>query len=140
MLSVVGKLFIILQLVIAALAFLVVFNASNIGTEERSREHATMFAFGIHVSRVAAMAVAESFVLAVIGVGLGIGLGAAVLSLILATIFPAAVPDLAVLQHITTSSYLITIGIALAAALTAPWLNVRRLRNMNIPSTLRYVE
>jgi len=140
MLSVVGNLFIILQLVIAALAFLVVFNASNIGTEERAREHATMFAFGIHVSRVAAMAVAESFVLAVIGVGLGIGLGAAVLSLILATIFPAAVPDLAVLQHITTSSYLITIGIALAAALTAPWLNVRRLRNMNIPSTLRYVE
>jgi hypothetical protein len=37
-------------------------------------------------------------------------------------------------------SYLVTIGIAVAAALAAPWLNVRRLRTMDIPATLRYVE
>jgi hypothetical protein len=37
-------------------------------------------------------------------------------------------------------SYLVTIGIAVAAALAAPWFNVRRLRTMDIPATLRYVE
>jgi hypothetical protein len=45
-----------------------------------------------------------------------------------------------VLQSIAPSSYLLTVGIALAAVVVAPWLNARRLRAMNIPSTLRYVE
>jgi putative ABC transport system permease protein len=140
LLSVVGNLFIILQVVIASLAFLVAFNASNIGAEEHAREHATMFAFGIRVRRVAFMSVAESLVLGVVGVGLGLGFGAAVLRWILESVFPAAVPDLAVIQSITTGSYLLTVGIGLVAAAAAPWLNVRRLRAMNIPSTLRYVE
>lgn len=140
LLSVVGNLFIILQVVIAFLAFLVAFNASNIGAEERAREHATMFAFGVRVRRVAVMAVTESVLLGVVGVGLGLGFGAAVLAWILETVFPAAVPDLAVLQNITSASYLLTVGIGLAAAAAAPWFNVRRLRNMDVPSTLRYVE
>ena len=140
LLAVVGNLFIILQIVIAALAFLVAFNASNIGAEERSREHATMFAFGITVRRVAFMAFAESLILGVVGVGLGLGFGAAVLRWILDSVFPAAVPDLAVIQNIAVSSYLLTVAIGLAAAASAPWLNVRRLRAMDVPSTLRTVE
>ncbi len=139
-LALMGNLFVVLQLIIAALAFLVAYNASNIGAEERSREHATMFAFGIRIRRVALMAVGESFALAVIGVGLSLGFGAAALHWILASVFPAAIPDLAVLEDIEAASYLVTVGIALAAALAAPWLNVRRLRNMDVPSTLRYVE
>ena len=86
------------------------------------------------------MSVAESLLLGVIGVGLGLGFGAAVLRWILEGVFPAAVPDLAVVQSIETSSYLLTVGIGLIAATAAPWLNVRRLRAMDIPSTLRYVE
>lgn len=140
LLSVVGNLFIILQIVIASLAFLVAFNASNIGAEERAREHATMFAFGIPLRQVALMSVAESLLLGIVGVGLGLGFGAALLRWILDTIFPAAVPDLAVLQAITPSSYLLTVAIGLSAAAVAPLLNLRRLRAMNIPNTLRYVE
>ncbi len=139
-LALMGNLFVVLQLVIAALAFLVAFNASNLGAEERSREHATMFAFGIRIRRVALMAVGESFALAVVGVGLSLGFGAAALHWILASVFPAAIPDLAVLEEIEAASYLVTVGIALAAALAAPWLNVRRMRTMDVPSTLRYVE
>lgn len=140
LLSIVGNLFVILQIVIAALAFLVAFNASNIGADERAREHATMFAFGIRLRRVALMSVAESLLLGLVGVGLGLGFGAALLRWILDTIFPAAVPDLAVFQTITTSSYLLTVVIGLGAAAVAPLLNLRRLRTMNIPDTLRYVE
>jgi putative ABC transport system permease protein len=139
-LSIVGNLFIILQVVIALLAFLVAFNASNVSVDERAREHATMFAFGVRVRRVVAMAVAESLLLGVVGVALGLGFGAALLQWILNGVFPAAVPDLAVLQAIAPSSYLLTVGIALTAAAVAPWLNIRRLRTMDIPSTLRYVE
>ena len=71
---------------------------------------------------------------------IGLGFGVALLRWILDSIFPAAVPDLAVLQAITPSSYLLTVAIGLGAAAIAPLLNVRRLRAMNIPSTLRYVE
>jgi putative ABC transport system permease protein len=140
LLSVVGNLFIILQIVIASLAFLVAFNASNIGVEERLRENATMFAFGVSIRRVALMSFTESVILGVAGVALGLGLGAAVLAWIMHSVFPAAVPDLAVLQHITTPSYLLTVAIGTIAAAAAPWLNLRRLRAMNLPSTLRYVE
>jgi putative ABC transport system permease protein len=139
-LSIVGKLFIILQIVIAGLAFLVAFNASNIGAEERAREHATMLAFGVKVRRVAFMSFAESFLLGIVGVGLGLAFGAALLQWILRSVFPAAVPDLAVLQFLSAPSYLLTVAIGLAAAAAAPWLNVRRLRAMNLPSTLRFVE
>jgi putative ABC transport system permease protein len=140
LLSVVGNLFVILQIVIASLAFLVAFNASNIGAEERAREHATMFAFGVRLRRVTFISVAESLLLGLVGVGLGLGFGAALLRWILDAIFPAAVPDLAVVQAISTTSYLLTVAIGLGAAAIAPLLNIRRLRAMNIPNTLRYVE
>lgn len=140
LLAVVGDLFVILQIIIASLAFLVAFNASSIAAEERAREHATMFAFGIGIRRVVFMAVAESVLLGIVGVGLGIGFGAAVLHWILNGVFPAAVPDLAVVQSVATSSYLLTVAIGLIAATAAPGLNVRRLRTMNIPGALRYVE
>ena len=41
---------------------------------------------------------------ALVGVGLGLGFGAALLRWILDTVFPAAVPDLAVMQAITTDA------------------------------------
>jgi putative ABC transport system permease protein len=140
LLSVVRNLFVILQIVIASLAFLVAFNASHIGAEERAREHATMFAFGVRVRRVWLLSVTESLLLGLAGVGIGLGLGVALLQWILGYVFPAAVPDLAVLEAITPTSYLLTVAIGLGAAALAPALNVRKLRAMNIPNTLRYVE
>jgi len=102
-----------------------------------------MFAFGIRARRVAFMSLDESLLLGIVGivgVELGIGFGAAVLRSILDSVFPAAVPDLAVLQHVSVTSYLLTVAIGIAAAAWAPWLSVRRLRAMDVPSTLRYVE
>lgn len=140
LLSMLRELFLVLQAVIAALAFLVAFNASRVAADERRRENATMFAFGIPVRRVLGMEAGESLMLGSIGVLLGLGLGAAMLQIVMATVFPAAAPDLAFRQVISPSSYVITIAIALAATATAPLLNVRSLRRMNLPSTLRYVE
>jgi putative ABC transport system permease protein len=140
MLGVISRLFLVLQAVIAVLAFLVAFNTSNIDADERAREHATMFAFGIPIRRVVGIGVVQSLVLGVVGVGLGLGFGAAVLRWMLNTVFPVAVPDLTVLQSIAPSSFLVTVGVGVAAAAAAPVLNARRLRTMNIPDTLRFVE
>jgi putative ABC transport system permease protein len=134
------RLFLILQAMVAALAFLVAFNASHVAADERRRENATMFAFGVRVRRVLGIEVGESLMLGALGVLLGLGFGAAILRLILETVFPAAAPDLAVAQVVAPASYAITIGIALAATAAAPVLNLRTLQRMDIPSTLRYVE
>jgi putative ABC transport system permease protein len=136
----VQNLFILLQVIIAALALLIAFNTSNLAVEERARENATMFAFGIPLKRIVGMGVAESVALAAVGVAVGLALGVAVLEWVLTTVFPAAIPDLAVLRETTTQSYLVTIGIGLFAAAAAPLFNVRKLRRMSIPDTIRYVE
>jgi putative ABC transport system permease protein len=140
LLAEVENLFILLQVIIAALALLVAFNTSNLAVEERARENATMFAFGIPLKRIVAMGVAESVALATLGVAVGLALGVVVLEWILTTVFPAAIPDLAVLRETTTQSFLVTIAIGLLAAAAAPLFNVRKLRRMSIPDTIRYVE
>ncbi len=139
-LSVVANLFIVMQLVIGLLAFLVAYNSSRVGSDERVREHATMLAFGVGVPRIVAVGVAESVLLGLAGAGLGVGLGVVVLRFILGSVFPVAVPQLAVLESVRTSSYLITAGIGLAAAAAAPTLVARRLRTLDLPGTLRTVE
>ncbi len=139
-LNVVTQLFIILQVIIGLLAFLVAYNSSKIGSDERLREHATMMAFGVTVSRVVAIGVAESVLLGIAGIGVGLGVGLLILQWILDTVFPAAVPELSVLQSITPFSFAITAIIGLTAAAAAPTLVTRRLQRMDLPSALRYVE
>jgi putative ABC transport system permease protein len=139
-LEIIDDLFVILQLVIAALAFLVAFNASNVAADERRREHATMLAFGMRYRRVISLGIAESVLLGVGGVALGLAFGNIMLAWILGSVFPVAVPDLTVEQSIGFLSYLITTAIGLAAVTLAPVLNLRRLRTMSLPSTLRFVE
>lgn len=139
-LSVVVNLFVVMQVVIGLLAFLVAYNSSRIGSDERAREHATMLAFGVGVPRVVAVGVAESVLLGLAGAGLGVGLGVVVLRFILGSVFPVAVPQLAVIESVRTSSYLLTAGIGLAAAAAAPTLVARRLRTLDLPGTLRTVE
>jgi putative ABC transport system permease protein len=139
-LSLVTGLFIVLQIVIGLLAFLVAYNSTRIGSDERAREHATMMAFGVPVRRVVRVGVTESVLLGMVGVAVGLGVGLLVLHWVLGTIFPAAVPELSVEQSVVVSSYLITAVIGLAATATAPTLVARQLRRMDVPSTLRYVE
>ncbi len=139
-LSLVTDLFVVLQVVIGLLAFLVAYNSSRVSTDERTREHATMMAFGVRVSRVVGIAVAESLLIGVSGVAAGIGVGMAVSRWVLSTVFPAAIPQLAVVAHVAVSSYLTTAVIGMAAVATAPLLTARKLSVMSLPGTLRYVE
>jgi putative ABC transport system permease protein len=139
-LDVVTGLFIVLQIVIGMLAFLVAYNSTKVGTDERAREHATMMAFGVGVPRVVLIGVIESVLLGVMGIGVGLGVGLLVLHWVLETVFPAAVPELAVLPSIAVSSFVITVVIGLVATASAPTLVARQLGRMDLPSTLRYVE
>ena len=45
------------------IAVLIAFNSASINMDERTREHATMFAFGLPVGTVLRLAVIENFIL-----------------------------------------------------------------------------
>jgi len=139
-LALVAGLFIVLQIVIGLLAFLVAYNSSKIGVDEHAREHATMMAFGVGVPRIVLIGIVESVLLGVVGVGIGLGMGLLMLDWVLGTVFPAAIPQLAVTPVVAASSYLITVVIGLAATASAPVLMAPQLQRMDIPSTMRYVE
>jgi putative ABC transport system permease protein len=140
LLALVANLFIVLQIVIGLLAFLVAYNSTKIGSDERAREHATMMAFGVRARQIVLIGVAESVILGVMGVGVGLAVGLLILHWVLATVFPAAVPELSVLPSIAMSSYLLTALIGLVAAALAPTLVTRQLQRMSLPSALRFVE
>ena len=139
-LSLVSGLFVILQIVIGLLAFLVAYNSVKVGHDERARESATMMAFGVTVRRVVAIGVAESLMLGIVAVGVGLAVGYGLFRWILESVLPAAIPDLAVHASINGWSYGMTVIIGLAAMAVAPIMVVRQLRRMNLPSALRYVE
>jgi len=139
-LSVVGGMFAVLQVVIGLLALLVAYNSVKVGTDERSRENATMMAYGVTVPTIVSVAVAESALLAVLAAGVGLAVGQGLLAWILESVMPAAVPELAVLRHVRAGSYVMTAVIGIAAMLVAPLMITRQLRRTNLPNALRYVE
>jgi putative ABC transport system permease protein len=123
-----------------ALAVLMAFNATSISAEERTREHATMFAFGLRPHVVLRIDVLENLVLGVLATAAGLALGVGILHWIVGSLVSETMPDLG-LGAIVSSGTLIAAGLAGLLALgLAPLLTARRLRRMDVPSALRVME
>lgn len=129
-----------IQLFILLLAFLIAFNASSINADERAREHATLFAFGLPVRRVMRMDVVEAMLIGVLGTALGIAGGLVALRGIATFIVSNTLPDVQLTVDVATGTYVTTIVMGVVAVAVAPLFSFRRLRRMDIPSTLRIVE
>lgn len=125
---------------VVLLAVLIAFNSASINADERRRQYATMFAFGLPVRRVVAMTVIESFLIGVISTAVGIGLGYAIVDWIVNTMIPDTMPDLGVLTHVSGSTYLTAAILGVVAVSIAPLFTVHRLTRMAIPDTLRVQE
>ena len=130
----------VVQLTVLVLAVLIAFNSTSIGSDERRREHATMFAFGVPLRTVVLELVVESALIGVAATVVGIGLGLALLGWIAGTLLPTTLPELAVEPVVGLSTYLTAAVLGVVAVAVAPLLTVRRLRRMDLPSTLRVVE
>lgn len=130
----------VVRFAVLALAVLIAFNSSSISNDERAREHATMFAFGVRPRAVLAMGVAESAVVGVLATLLGIGAGLLLLQWLMRVLIPDTLPDIAVDVAVSTSTYVTAVLLGVLAVGLAPLLTQRRLRRMDIPSTLRVVE
>ena len=57
---------------ILLLALLIAYSAASINTDERRREHATLFAFGLRVRRVLRMEVVEALLVGTLGTAIGV--------------------------------------------------------------------
>ncbi len=122
------------------LALLIAFNSSSISADERARDHATMFAFGLPTRAVLAVSVAESFLVGVLGTAIGVTSGLVLLRWLITVLLPGTMPELTIDVEVTTAT-LATAGIlGIVAVSLAPLLTLRKLRHMDISSTLRVVE
>jgi putative ABC transport system permease protein len=122
------------------LALLIAFNSTSIGVDERSREHATMMAFGLPLRTVLALTTAEAAVTGVLGTLAGLAGGYGVLSWLVSTTIPGVMPELGVTATLTGGSILTALLLGIATVSVAPLFTLRRMRRMDIPSTLRLVE
>jgi len=130
----------VIEAAVLVLALLIAFNSTSISVDERRREHATMFAFGLPVRAVLTVSVAENLVVGLLGTAAGVGLGRILLGWMIDSIVSTVIPDIGVVIFVSPRTVLIALGLGVAAVCLAPLLLLRRLAGMDIPSTLRVVE
>jgi putative ABC transport system permease protein len=99
-----------------------------------------MFAFGLPPRSVLAVSTVESALLGVLGTLLGLAGGYATVWWMVNALFAESLPDIALEEHLdgTTVGVVLVLGVGVVAV--APVLTARRLRRMDVPSTLRLVE
>lgn len=122
------------------LALLIAFNSSAISIDERRRENATMLAFGVSGAKAMMLAVFESLIAGVLGTLVGLGGGLLVVSWIVDQTLPETLPDLGLVIEIAPASLLVAAAVGVASVSLAPLLSARRIRRMDVPSTLRVME
>jgi putative ABC transport system permease protein len=127
------------EVFIALLAMLVAFNAASINVDERAREHATMFAFGLRLRTLLRMTGIEGLVVGAISAVFGVGLGIVALGVLLRQAVMDS-PEVGVVAALEPGTIAMAVGIGVLAAMTAALLTARRLRRMDVPSTLRVME
>ena len=122
------------------MALLIAFNSTTINADERARENATMFAYGVSVSRVTRDSMVEALLTGVVGTGVGIGAGYGVLRWVVEGIMPTTMPDVGMRVALYPTTYAIAALAGVVIVTLAPLLGLRRLRHTDIPATLRVVE
>jgi putative ABC transport system permease protein len=125
---------------ILLLALLIAYNATSINADERARERATLFAFGLPVRRIIALETVEGLLYGVLGTGIGIGIGFLVVRWVASSVLASTMPDLALDVLLSTETLVTAMVLGVLAVGIAPLLTIRRLRRMDIPSTLRVIE
>jgi putative ABC transport system permease protein len=135
----VSMLFVIVVAAIG-LAFLIAYNSTSINMDERSREMATMFAFGVRIRTVTRMAVVENLVLGVLGTTVGYFVGRMLFWWILDTKVSSQLADVGVVVTVAPTTLLTAVLIGVLVVALTPLLSIRRMVKMDLPSTLRVME
>lgn len=127
-------------LAVLLLAVLMAFNLASISLDERRREYATMFAFGLPVRRGLRIAATENLIVGVLGTVLGALIGMLAIGWIINSLVGETWPEIGIVPHISMSTVAIALLTGVVAVALTPYVMARRLTRMDIPSTLRVVE
>jgi putative ABC transport system permease protein len=130
----------VLQIFILVLALLIAYNATSINADERARERATLFAFGLPVRRVLGLEIAEGLLYGLLGTLIGVVLGAFIVRWLTTSVLASTLPDLQLDVVLSAETVLTAVVLGVLAVGIAPLLTIRRLRRMDVPGTLRVVE
>ena len=122
------------------LAVLMAFNSASIGFEERQREHATMFAYGVRVRKALRMAVVENLIIGVVATAIGLVGGVAMIWWVVNVSAAETMPDIGLVVEMSPSTLVTVVVLGVAAVALAPMFTVRRMRRMDLPGTLRLME
>lgn len=122
------------------LTLLIAFNTTSIGVDERSREHATMLAFGLPVRTVLAITSIETVIVGALGAALGVGGGYAVLQWATRTTIPDVMPELGMQAMLSAATVWQALALGILIVAIAPLFTLRRVQGMDIPSALRVME
>lgn len=125
---------------VVILAMLIAFLTASINLDARSREHATMFAFGVRVRTALAMAVAESTIMGTVATLLGVIGGIGALQWMNRALFSSTLPDVGIEVSLRLGTVIAVVTLGVAAVAIAPLFTARRMRRMDLPGTLRLVE
>ncbi|MCZ7526877.1 MAG: FtsX-like permease family protein [Acidimicrobiia bacterium] len=136
----VTSIFTIVQAAVLLLALLIAFNSTSINADERARENATMFAFGLPVRTAMRVAIVESLVIGVIGTLVGFVTGLLLVRWMVERLIPDTIPDLGLVTSVAPTTLATAVFMGVVAVGLAPLLTLRKLRRMDIPSTLRVME
>ncbi|MET0524501.1 MAG: ABC transporter permease [Nocardioides sp.] len=127
-------------LITLLLALLIAFNTTSIAVDERSREHATMLAFGLPVRSVLGLTGLETVLVGALGTMIGIAGGYGVLRWMSATTIAEVMPEIGVSATVAGATVVQALALGVLTVALAPLLTVRRLRRTDIPSALRVME
>jgi putative ABC transport system permease protein len=122
------------------LALLIAVNTTSIGVDERTRDHATMMAFGLPTRTVLGMTAVETIMVGVLGTLTGILGGYGMLTWMTASTIPKVLPEMGVTPALATTTLAAALGLGVLTVALAPLFSLRRLRRMDIPAALRVVE
>jgi putative ABC transport system permease protein len=130
----------VFEIVVLVLAVLIAFNAASIAVDERRRENATMFAYGVRPRTVVRMLLAESTIVGVVATIVGL-IGGFALFRYFITQWAQTMPEIAIPIEMSPATLLWAVGVGVVAVGLAPLLTApRKLRKMDLPSTLRVME
>ncbi len=122
------------------LAVLVAYNSATISQDERTREVATMLAFGLPTRRVMASAVTESALIGLVGTVIGVAGGFAVVMWLVYWQLPSSMPNFGLEPVVGVGTLVTAAALGIVAVALAPLLTWRRLTRMDLPAKLRVVE
>ena len=134
------SIFLVIEIFVIGLAMLIAFNTANINADERARDHATMFAYGVSVRRVMFNLSIEGLVLGILATAAGIVFGFGLLLWMIYVLTPASYPDMGFIASIDVPETAAILATGIAVVALAPIFTVRKLQRMNVPSTLRVLE